>query len=227
MDDVLLVDTTSLSIRRNLFICVSTALLIGLAAGALVAIRITGPMRQLAVATQRIADGDFSARSQVTRSDEIGQLSQSFDRMAENLQRIVRAGLFYRPGESWAYSVAMDVMGAVLEQVRGQDLQDVLEDTIRTPLGAPSLRRHDDVQHFAGWGRRRFRRIRWPLDRTPLAHGTHPAHRGARRRCTEAGRAAMIRAQGLRRGRFADRMAGRRGQLDRRMTGVPCGRIRT
>ena len=60
--------------------------------------------------------------------------------MAENLQRIVRAGLFYRPGDSWAYSVAMDVMGAVLEQVQGRDLQDVLDDTIRTPLGATSLR---------------------------------------------------------------------------------------
>jgi CubicO group peptidase (beta-lactamase class C family) len=60
--------------------------------------------------------------------------------MSENLQRIARAGLAYRPGENWAYSVAMDVMGAVLEQVEGQDLEDVIEKTIRTPLGAPSLR---------------------------------------------------------------------------------------
>jgi CubicO group peptidase (beta-lactamase class C family) len=60
--------------------------------------------------------------------------------MAENLQRIVRAGLASRPGESWAYSVAMDVVGAVLEQVEGQDLEEVIGTYIRTPLGAPSLR---------------------------------------------------------------------------------------
>jgi CubicO group peptidase (beta-lactamase class C family) len=60
--------------------------------------------------------------------------------MAENLQRIMRAGLWYRPGESWAYSVAMDVIGAVLEEVEGRDLQEVIDTHIGKPLGAPSLR---------------------------------------------------------------------------------------
>ena len=38
----------------------------------------------------------------------------------ENLKRIARAGLFYPPGETWAYSVAIDVLGAVLQVVEGQ-----------------------------------------------------------------------------------------------------------
>ena len=79
-------------------------------------------------------DGAY-ARADVSDGADVPGLS-----MAENLQRIVRAGLFYRPGESWAYSVAMDVVGAVLAQVQARDLQDVLDDTIRAPLGAPSLR---------------------------------------------------------------------------------------
>jgi CubicO group peptidase (beta-lactamase class C family) len=79
-------------------------------------------------------DGAY-ARADVSDGTDAPGLS-----MAENLQRIVRAGLSYRPGESWAYSVALDVIGAVLEQVQGRNLQDVLDDTIRTPLGAASLR---------------------------------------------------------------------------------------
>ena len=59
--------------------------------------------------------------------------------MEENLNRIVAAGLFYRPGEKWEYSVAMDVLGAVLQVVEGQDLEAVMKKYVSGPLGAPSL----------------------------------------------------------------------------------------
>src|ERR1044072_2471609 len=59
--------------------------------------------------------------------------------MEENLKRIARAGLFYPPGEKWDYSVAMDVLGAVLQVVERQDLEAVLKRYVSGPLGAPSL----------------------------------------------------------------------------------------
>lgn len=59
--------------------------------------------------------------------------------MDENLKRIAAAGLFYRPGEKWEYSVAMDVLGAVLQVVEGQDLESVMKKYVAGPLGAPSL----------------------------------------------------------------------------------------
>src|ERR1043165_4404704 len=59
--------------------------------------------------------------------------------MDENLRRIARAGLFYRPGEKWQYSVAMDVLGAVLQVVEDQDLEAVMVEYVAGPLGAPSL----------------------------------------------------------------------------------------
>ena len=57
----------------------------------------------------------------------------------ENLKRIARAGLFYRPGESWGYSVSMDVLGAVLQVAEGQDLDAVMQKYVSAPLDAPSL----------------------------------------------------------------------------------------
>src|SRR5947209_9564107 len=44
-------------------------------------------------------------------SDGAGEPGLSRD---ENLARIMRAGLAYPPGERWAYSVAIDVLGAVM-----------------------------------------------------------------------------------------------------------------
>ena len=40
--------------------------------------------------------------------------------MEENLTRIARAGLAYPPGERWAYSVAIDVLGAVCRSSRAR-----------------------------------------------------------------------------------------------------------
>lgn len=54
--------------------------------------------------------------------------------MAEELERIVRAGLAYRPGARWAYSVAIDVLGAVLEAAAGASLAQVMAQTILRPL---------------------------------------------------------------------------------------------
>ncbi len=46
---------------------------------------IVSPIRMLLRATRRLANGDFSARTQTRRNDEIGQLAASFDSMAEKL----------------------------------------------------------------------------------------------------------------------------------------------
>jgi CubicO group peptidase (beta-lactamase class C family) len=55
--------------------------------------------------------------------------------MAEELDRIVRAGLAYPPGARWAYSVAIDVLGAVLEAAEGRDLEAVVAEHVTGPLG--------------------------------------------------------------------------------------------
>ena len=59
--------------------------------------------------------------------------------MDENLARIARAGLAYPPGERWAYSVAIDVLGAVMQAVEGADLDAVVRKYVTAPLGLNSM----------------------------------------------------------------------------------------
>jgi CubicO group peptidase (beta-lactamase class C family) len=60
--------------------------------------------------------------------------------MAEELERLTRAGLAYPPGSQWAYSTSMDVLGAALEVADGRPLDALMEKHITAPLGASSIR---------------------------------------------------------------------------------------
>jgi methyl-accepting chemotaxis protein len=65
---------------------VSVALLVAAAAW-LVAARATRPVLALAEGARRLGQRDFSLRVESGRSDEIGELADSFNRMAENLEK--------------------------------------------------------------------------------------------------------------------------------------------
>ncbi len=60
---------------------------IALIIGSLLFLGITAPLRRLTAAAQRIAAGDMSQRVSVHSNDEIGELSQAFNTMAESLAR--------------------------------------------------------------------------------------------------------------------------------------------
>jgi two-component system sensor histidine kinase/response regulator len=86
LENVLLINATALSITWKLGLCVFVTLVLGLGLGAIGAIRITKPLRQLADATQGIARGDFSLRLAVNSGDEVGNLARSFNDMVQTLQ---------------------------------------------------------------------------------------------------------------------------------------------
>jgi signal transduction histidine kinase len=52
--------------------------------------RVVAPVRELARSAERFGGGDFTARSGIERTDEIGQLAAAFDRMAESLSELDR-----------------------------------------------------------------------------------------------------------------------------------------
>ncbi len=54
--------------------------------------------------------------------------------LEENVRRIASVPLAYPPGEGWRYSVAMDVMGAVLEAATGEPLPDIVARLVTEPL---------------------------------------------------------------------------------------------
>ena len=61
-------------------------LAIAIAIGTLVARRFSKPIRELARTAARIADGELGARARVRATDEVGELSEAFNGMAESLQ---------------------------------------------------------------------------------------------------------------------------------------------
>ena len=66
------------------------------------------------------------------RNVSILDKDSSLDEMAEKLSKIP---LLYQPGKVWHYSVAVDVLGYLVEVVSGQKLDDFFEERIFTPLG--------------------------------------------------------------------------------------------
>jgi signal transduction histidine kinase len=64
-------------------------LILGLAAGALIARQIAGPLRRLDAAARRVADGDLHARARVEGSAEQQRLARTFNDMTARVERLV------------------------------------------------------------------------------------------------------------------------------------------
>jgi two-component system sensor histidine kinase CpxA len=52
---------------------------------------LTSPVRKLQKTVVRFGEGDFSARSDMHRRDELGKLSRSFNEMADRIQTLLKA----------------------------------------------------------------------------------------------------------------------------------------
>lgn len=55
--------------------------------------------------------------------------------LAENLARLARAPLAFAPGTAWRYSLAIDVLGAVMEKAAGAPLAQLVARLVTGPLG--------------------------------------------------------------------------------------------
>lgn len=67
-------------------------------------------------------------------------LDQAGLSLQENVQRIAQATLAFAPGSQWRYSMAIDVLGAVVAAACGQSLQQAIERLVTGPLGMPDTR---------------------------------------------------------------------------------------
>lgn len=56
-------------------------------------------------------------------------------RLEENLRRIGSVPLLYEPGTAWGYSLATDVVGALIERVQGVSLNEAVQQLVTAPLG--------------------------------------------------------------------------------------------
>lgn len=55
--------------------------------------------------------------------------------LEQNLKRLADVDLLSKPGTQWRYSLATDVLGAVLEAESGKSLGEVVSETVTKPLG--------------------------------------------------------------------------------------------
>ena len=74
------------TLQRTIVVALALGVLLAFASAYLVARRIAGPVRQLALATRRVQDGDYDVDVRVESRDEIGVLSVAFQNLIEDLK---------------------------------------------------------------------------------------------------------------------------------------------
>lgn len=55
--------------------------------------------------------------------------------LEENIRRLAQVPLAYAPGSNWRYSLAIDVVGALIERITGETLPQAVARLVTTPLG--------------------------------------------------------------------------------------------
>lgn len=75
-------------INKTILVSVIT-ILVALGVGFILAIRLTSPIETLALGARAIATGDFTRRIRVRTRNEIGQLSDDFNKMADHIQQYI------------------------------------------------------------------------------------------------------------------------------------------
>ncbi|MCL6643015.1 MAG: HAMP domain-containing protein [Candidatus Bipolaricaulota bacterium] len=77
----------SQSVRDSILLAGAIALIIALGLGVLFVRRLARPLAELRLAAEQIAQGRLEPRVSITSNDELGRLGQTFNQMAESLQR--------------------------------------------------------------------------------------------------------------------------------------------
>lgn len=92
-------------------------------------------VRHLLTHTAGLAYPSMAAHDPYEAAGVSNGLDQPGVSMDENLRRIASAPLYFRPGSAWRYSVATDVLGALIATVHRSSLADAVATCVTDPLG--------------------------------------------------------------------------------------------
>lgn len=82
------------------------------------------------VVQQALDDQRLYARAGVSDGMDASGIS-----LEENLRRIASVPLLFEPGTQWRYSLATDVLGALIARIQGVPLGDAIKQLVTGPLG--------------------------------------------------------------------------------------------
>lgn len=92
-------------------------------------------IRQLLTHTAGFTYGFLSVDNEPYRSAGVSDgLDETVLSLDENLKRLANVPLLFEPGSSWCYSLATDVLGAVIEAASQQSLSNIVEQYVTGPL---------------------------------------------------------------------------------------------
>ena len=83
----------------------------------IVTFRITRPVRKLTAAAHQLAEGDFSARVEKVGHDEISELSETFNRMADSLESLERMRSSFVANVSHELKTPMTTIGGFIDGI--------------------------------------------------------------------------------------------------------------
>ncbi|MBY5536572.1 beta-lactamase family protein [Rhizobium leguminosarum] len=92
-------------------------------------------IRHLLTHTSGLSYSFFEEDDAYARAGVSDGLAEPGLTLAENLRRIASTPLRFAPGSDWQYSVAMDVLGGVIEAEMGVPLGEAVADLVTKPLG--------------------------------------------------------------------------------------------
>ncbi len=84
--------------------------------------------------TAGLTYGQFGEKTLVKREYDKARIGSPELTAPEFITQLAKLPLAHQPGSTWEYSVAIDVLGRVLEVIHGQDLDRVLRERIAKPL---------------------------------------------------------------------------------------------
>ncbi|MFZ5352797.1 MAG: sensor histidine kinase [Bacillota bacterium] len=87
--DLSQIDIMGSRIKQILVLITILSTLIIVIISTIISNRITYPVKELSSATKQFSKGDFETRSEVTSNDEVGELSKTFNSMADNIQEMI------------------------------------------------------------------------------------------------------------------------------------------
>ncbi|WP_418903455.1 methyl-accepting chemotaxis protein [Pseudomonas syringae] len=124
-------DQESAQARTTQIICTLLAMILGVIAAVIITRQITRPLKETMAVVDRIASGDLTQTTAVTRSDELGVLQQGIQRMGSTLRELI-GGI--RDSVVQIASAAEELSAVTEQTSAGVNSQKVETDQVATAM---------------------------------------------------------------------------------------------